>query len=61
MGINMRLLTKKLNKDVLNLYNIEAGMEPDSPLPLTTYTMDDPEKFIITELTPVPRAVKEGK
>ncbi len=47
MGINMRLLTKKLNKDVLNLYGIEAGMEPNAPLPLTTYSPDDPERFIV--------------
>ena len=75
MGINMRMLTKKLNKDVLNLYGIEAGMQPDSPLPLTTYAMDDPQKFMVAEVAPVPSmapatlghpwpapsAVKEGK
>ena len=49
MGINMRMLTKKLNKDVLNLYGLEAGMSPDAPLPLTTYRIDDPQKFIVTE------------
>jgi formate dehydrogenase (coenzyme F420) beta subunit len=57
MGINMRLLTKKLNKDVLNLYGIEAGMQPDAPLPLTTYTMDDPQKFIVG----VGSVAKEGE
>ncbi len=49
MGINMRMLTKKLNKDVLSLYDIKAGMDPESPLPLTTYKMDDPQKFMVTE------------
>lgn len=49
MGINMRMLTKKLNKDVLSLYDTEAGMDPESPLPLTTYQMDDPQKFMVTE------------
>ena len=53
----MRMLTKKLNKDVLNLYGIEAGMQPDSPLPLTTYAMDDPQQFMVAEVA----AVKEGK
>jgi len=57
MGINMRMLTKKLNKDVLNLYGIEAGMQPGSPLPLTTYATNDPQKFIVTEAG----AVKEGE
>ncbi len=53
MGINMRLLTKKLNKDVLELFGIEAGMEPESPLPLTTYPPAGPE-FIVADLAPVP-------
>lgn len=57
MGINMRMLTKKLNKDVLNLYGLEAGMQPDAPLPLTTYTLDDPQKFIVTEAP----SAKEGE
>jgi ferredoxin len=57
MGINMRMLTKKLNKDVLNLYGLEAGMQPDAPLPLTTYAIDDPQKFIVTEVS----AAKEGE
>lgn len=57
MGINMRMLTKKLNKEVLNLYGVEAGMQPGSPLPLTTYATTDPQKFIVTEAT----AVKEGE
>lgn len=57
MGINMRMLTKKLNKDVLELYGLEAGMQPDSPLPLTTYKPDDPQQFIVNE----PGSAKEGK
>jgi hypothetical protein len=57
MGINMRMLTKKLNKDVLDLYGLEAGMQPDSPLPLTTYKPDDPQHFIVNE----PGSAKEGK
>jgi len=57
MGINMRMLTKKLNKDVLDLYGFEAGLQPDAPLPLTTYTIDDPQKFIVTEVA----SAKEGE
>ena len=48
MAINMRLLTKKLNKDVLNLFGTEAGMQPGASLPLTTYAVNDPQNFILT-------------
>ena len=57
MGINMRILTRKLSSDVLKLYGSEAGMALDSPLPLTTYQQDDPQNFIITEQA----ADKEGE
>ncbi len=49
MGIRMRILTKKLQKDVLELYGSEAGMSIESPLPLSTYKLDDPQDYIITE------------
>lgn len=49
MGIRMRILTKKLQKDVLELYGAEAGMSIQAPLPLTTYKMDDPQDFVLTE------------
>ncbi len=48
MGIRMRLLTKKLEKDVFELFGSEAGLDPNVPLPLTTYKPEDPEDFIIT-------------
>ncbi len=49
MGIKMRILTRKLQKDVLELYGAEAGMDMQSPPPLSTYKMDDPQDFILTE------------
>ncbi|RUM92597.1 MAG: 4Fe-4S ferredoxin [Thermodesulfatator sp.] len=49
MGIRMRILTKKLQKDVLELYGTEAGMSLDTPLPLSTYKLDDPQDFVLTE------------
>ncbi len=49
VGIPMRLLTKKLNKDVLEMYQSEAGMSLDEPLPLTTYNPADPQGFVLTE------------
>jgi len=45
----MRILTKKLQKDVLELYGSEAGMSIESTLPLSTYKLDDPQDYIITE------------
>jgi len=46
MGIKMRLFTRKLEKDVFNLFGVEAGLDINVPLPLTTYKMEDPEDFI---------------
>ena len=46
MGINMRVFTKKLEKDCLELYGWEAGMSLDERPPLDTYKVDDPEIFI---------------
>lgn len=46
MGINMRLLTKKLEKDCSELYGWETGLTLDERPPLDTYKLNDPEKFI---------------
>jgi len=46
VGINMRVFTKKLEKDCLELYGWEAGMDPDQRPPLDTYRTQDPEDFI---------------
>ncbi|MBT8339802.1 MAG: 4Fe-4S ferredoxin [Desulfatitalea sp.] len=46
VGINMRLLTKKLNKDCLDLYGWEAGLSPDARPALDVYKANDPEDFI---------------
>lgn len=46
VGINMRLLTKKLEKDCLELYNWEAGLSIDQRPTLDTFKIDDPEDFI---------------
>ena len=42
MGINVRLLTKKLEKDCFDIYGWEAGMSLDKRPPLDTYSPDDP-------------------
>lgn len=46
VGINMRLLTKKLEKDCLELFDWEAGVSPDSRPALDIYRPNDPEAFI---------------
>jgi len=46
VDITMRQFTKKLEKDVLDLYGYEAGMALDSRPPLDIYQLDDPEDFI---------------
>jgi ferredoxin len=46
MDINVRHFTRKLNKDVLDLYNSEAGLSIEKRPPLDTYRPDDYDKFI---------------
>jgi ferredoxin len=46
VGINMRGLTKKLEKDCFDLFQWEAGMSLDVRPPLDTYNPADPDDFI---------------
>jgi formate dehydrogenase (coenzyme F420) beta subunit len=46
VGIKVRQFTKKLEKDVLELYGYEAGIIANAPPPLDTYRPDDSEWFI---------------
>jgi len=46
MGIKVRLLTKKLEKDCLELFDWEAGMTLERRPPLDTYRPNDPDEFI---------------
>jgi len=46
VGIEVRMFTKKLEKDCLDLYNWEAGLDIDQRPPLDTYKPEDPEDFI---------------
>ena len=46
VGINMRLLTRKLNKDCVDLYGWEAGLATDTRPALDIYQANDPENFI---------------
>ena len=46
VGINMRVFTKKLEKDCLELFDWEAGMSLDVRPPLDTYKPGVPDEFI---------------
>jgi formate dehydrogenase (coenzyme F420) beta subunit len=46
VGIKVRQFTKKLEKDILELYHFEAGIIPEGRPPLDTFRPDDPEGFI---------------
>ncbi|SFM44041.1 4Fe-4S dicluster domain-containing protein [Thermodesulforhabdus norvegica] len=46
VGIPVRMLTKKLEKDVKEFFGYEAGVNPDERPPLDTYRPDDPDNFI---------------
>ncbi len=46
VGIKMRMFTKKLEKEVKELYGYEAGVIQDQRPPLDTYRPDDPEPFL---------------
>ena len=45
VGIKVRQFTKKLEKDMLELYKFEAGISRREA-PLDVYRPDDPENFI---------------
>jgi ferredoxin len=46
MGVDLRFLNKKVEKDVRELFSFEAGMDPEAPPPLTTHQPDDPGDFV---------------
>ena len=46
VGINMRVFTKKLEKDCFELFGWEAGLSLEKRPPLDTYKPEDPDDFI---------------
>jgi len=46
VGIKVRQFTKKLEKDILDLYHFEAGMVLEGRPPLDVFLPDDPDGFI---------------
>jgi len=47
MGINLMKLNRKLNKDIKELFNYEAGVNSEEPQVLNTFNMDDPQPFLV--------------
>ncbi len=46
VGIKVRQFTKKLEKDIIELYGYEVGLSLEQRPPLDTYKPGDPESFI---------------
>jgi ferredoxin len=47
VGVDIRKLNRKLQKDVKDLFGYEAGLGLDEASPLATFRPDDPEFFIV--------------
>jgi len=47
MDIKMTYLTDKLNKDMLEVYQFEAGMDDKTQPPFASFNLDDKNRFVI--------------
>lgn len=47
MGINIRILTRKLEKSIKERFGFEVGIEPKEAPPMATNKQDDPQEFIM--------------
>ncbi len=47
MDIKMTYLTDKLNKDMLEIYQFEAGMDDETQPPFAAFNLDDKNRFVI--------------
>ncbi|HJO93494.1 MAG TPA: Coenzyme F420 hydrogenase/dehydrogenase, beta subunit C-terminal domain [Victivallales bacterium] len=46
-NIKLRMLTKKIEKDIKELFGSEAGLEIGEATPLTSFDENDPQEFIV--------------
>ncbi len=46
MNIDLRLLSKKLEKIIKDRYNLEAGLNPEEPPAMGAHKAEDPQEFI---------------
>lgn len=47
VGVDIRKLNTKLAKEIKVLFDYEAGLSLEQPTPLSTFSPDDPEAFIV--------------
>ncbi|MHA1379166.1 MAG: 4Fe-4S dicluster domain-containing protein [Candidatus Helarchaeota archaeon] len=47
MGINIRILNRKMEKTIKERYGFETGVKKEEPPPMATYKQDDPQEFIM--------------
>lgn len=45
-NIDLRMLTKKIEKDIKELFDSEAGLSIGEKTPLASFSEDDPQDFI---------------
>lgn len=48
-GIDLAAISRKVNKDVLEMYHHEAGVTLDGQPALNEYNVNDPQKFLVKE------------
>ena len=46
MNIELRILNKKTEKDVKELYGYEVGIDLEELPPMATFKIDDPQEFV---------------
>jgi len=49
MGINLRGITRKMVKEVKELFGYEAGVNMEDKPALNEFTADDPQPFLVKE------------
>jgi formate dehydrogenase subunit beta len=49
MGIDLNLITRKLEKIVKKRFNFTSGIDKDSTPPMTSFRMDDAQEFMLEE------------
>jgi len=46
MKIPLRKINKKLEKEIKDMFDYEAGLDPEAKPPLADFKLEDPEEFI---------------
>jgi len=46
VNVDLRLYNDKLRNDVKDVFEFEAGLDPEIPAPLSCFRLDDKDDFI---------------